>query len=306
MSNGHQSVSNRNEEARNAAAFDLEAVNTISAATVGSRLASPISTKIEAVPGYKPRGLAERGVESVALPNAVPVDAALGAFRNMDLMEVVLGDDDRQAVSDVTDSPWRHICALRINTKSGRRYVGTGWLIGMRTVMTAGHCVYMHDEGGWAESIEVIPALNGTDRPYGTFISSEFHAVDGWTSERNSDFDYGAILLNEPIGQDAGWFAFSALGESALLSTDANISGYPQDRDHATRQYFHARKIVRASERRIYYEIDTYGGQSGSPIWLLVGDKRVAVGVHTNGSSTSNSGTLINSEVFNNMKLWKK
>jgi V8-like Glu-specific endopeptidase len=295
MPNGHQSVSNDTEIAR----------AELGAETIGSRVASPISTNIEIVPGYKPRGLADGLLETAKsiLPNSS--DAALGAFRSVDLMEVVIGDDDRQAISDVTGSPWRHICALRINTKTNRRFVGTGWLIGPRTVMTAGHCVFMHDEGGWAESIEVIPALNGSDRPYNSFVSTQFRAVDGWTSERTSDFDYAAIILDEAVGNETGWFAFSALGETDLLSTDANISGYPQDRDRASRQYFHARKIVRASQRKIYYEIDTYGGQSGSPIWLLAGNRRVAVGIHTNGSSTSNSGTLINSEVFSNMRLWK-
>lgn len=294
MNNGHRPVANDAGEPHETIVFES-----------GFRIASALATRIENVPGYKPRGLADGNVKSTNLLRTEIADAALGAFRSVDLMEIVLGDDDRQAVSDVNGSPWRQICALRINTKTNRRFVGTGWLIGEKTVITAGHCVFMHDEGGWAESIEVIPALNGTTRPYGSFTSTQFRAVEGWTRDRNADFDYGAIVLNEPVGNDVGWFAFSALGEPALRSTDANISGYPQDRDRASRQYFHARKIVRASQRRIYYEIDTYGGQSGSPIWLLVNNKRVAVGVHTNGSSTSNSGTLINSEVFNNMKLWK-
>lgn len=270
--------------------------------------ASSLDTSIESVPGYKPRGLAEAAPDAMtAIFDRTAInDAAMGAFRKRDVVEVIIGDDDRQPVPDATQSPWRHICALRIKTKTGRAYVGTGWFIGPRTVMTAGHCVYIHDEGGWAESIEVIPALGGSDRPYGSTRANRFHAVDGWVKNLDSDFDYAAIMLDESLGNKTGWYAFAALDQTALSSADANISGYPADKERASRQYFHARKIVRASQRKLFYEIDTYGGQSGSAIWLQINGKRVVVGVHTTGSSTSNSGTLINQEVFNNMRLWKR
>ncbi|HET9530914.1 MAG TPA: serine protease [Blastocatellia bacterium] len=292
MSDGHQPVNSEGAELR------LE---------MAESAPSPLETQIEPVPGYTPRGLARIAPEAmpVSINRNLVEDASLGAFRGQDIVEVVIGDDDRKAVPDATQSPWRHICALRIRTKTNKDYVGTGWLIGPRTIMTAGHCVYMHDHGGWAKSISVIPAMEGQSQPYGVYKSTRFSAVDGWTVNRDSDFDYGVILLNEPVGNQAGWFAFAAFGEDLLRSVDANISGYPADREAAARQFFHARKIVRASHRRIYYEIDTYGGQSGAPVWLKVNGKRVAVGVHTTGSSTANFGTLITKEVFNNMRRWK-
>jgi V8-like Glu-specific endopeptidase len=303
MSDGHQPRSNEEYTPLSEAVAARES----SLAADSLRARTTLDTQIEIVPGYRPRGLAEFGPEVVppgARRASVP-DAAMSAFRTLDTIEVVIGDDDRTRVPDVLQSPWRQICALRIRARSGRRFVGTGWFIGPRTVMTAGHCVYMHDEGGWPESIEVIPALDGAEHPYGSVTANRFQAVAGWIEDRNSDFDYGAILLDKTIGSSTGWYAFAALNAAMLQSGDANISGYPQDLDNASRQYFHARKIVRASTRRLYYEIDTYGGQSGSPIWLNVSGERVAVGIHTTGSSTGNSGTLINKEIFDNMKLWK-
>jgi glutamyl endopeptidase len=303
MSDGHQPRSSENFLPRSESISAAD--SPLSANSLSSR--STLDTQIEVVPGYRPRGLAEFGVEVVetSARRADAPDAAMSAFRTLDTVEVVIGDDDRQRVPNVQQSPWRHICALRIQARNGRRFVGTGWFIGPRTIMTAGHCVYMHDEGGWPEFIEVIPALNGSERPYGYVTSNRFQAVSGWVEDRNSDFDYGAILLDQPLGNSTGWYAFAALDAATLQAGDANISGYPRDRDNATQQYFHARKIVRASMRRLYYEIDTYGGQSGSPIWLNVSGQRVAVGIHTVGSSTGNSGTLINEDIFTNMKLWK-
>ena len=187
MSDGHQPVNSEGAELR------LE---------MAESAPSPLETQIEPVPGYTPRGLARIAPEAmpVSINRNLVEDASLGAFRGQDIVEVVIGDDDRKAVPDATQSPWRHICALRIRTKTNKDYVGTGWLIGPRTIMTAGHCVYMHDHGGWAKSISVIPAMEGQSQPYGVYKSTRFSAVDGWTVNRDSDFDYGVILLNEPVG----------------------------------------------------------------------------------------------------------
>ena len=187
---------------------------------------SPLETRIEPVPGYTPRGLATIAPEAmpVSINRNLVEDASLGAFRGQDIVEVVIGDDDRKAVPDATQSPWRHICALRIRTRTNKDYVGTGWLIGPRTIMTAGHCVFMHDHGGWAKSISVIPALEGHARPYGLYKSTRFSAVDGWTVNRDSDFDYGVIFLDEPVGSQAGWFAFAAASVPTIEPAPGRLS----------------------------------------------------------------------------------
>ena len=297
MAEGHKPVSSEEEFGRVYEAAEL-APSSLSALS-----------KIEFVPGYQPRGLADKTLESAAADLAAgdggAVDAAMASFRMVDTLEVVVGDDDRTVVPDTRQSPWRFNCALRIKAKSGRNFVGTGWFIGPNTVATAGHCVFIHDHGGWAESVEVIPGLDGASRPFDSAVGTRFRSVDGWTEDRDSDFDYGVIILDEPLGRRTGWYGFAALDESRLFSTDANISGYPADRERATRQFFHARKITRASRRKIFYEVDTFGGQSGSPVFLNLENERVAVGIHTTGASTGNSGTLINHDVFNNLRLWK-
>lgn len=233
-------------------------------------------------------------------------DAATASFGTRKMLEVVIGDDDREQVLDTRSNPWKQVAALRIKAKNGRTYAGTGWFISPVVLATAGHCVFMHEAGGWPESIEVIPALNGTERPFAAAIATKYESNNAWVNDRNSDHDYGVIILDRPLGDEIGYLAFAAPPDNFLKSNIANISGYPTDLDRATRQYYHAREITRASSRRVYYEIDTYGGQSGSPIWMNLGEgDRVAIGVHTTGSSTSNFGTRITEEIFNNFKTWK-
>jgi V8-like Glu-specific endopeptidase len=275
----------------------------------------PTTTRMETVPGYRAMGLASRpasggplrfGDGRLALRgDAAPVSAAVASFGTVAHPEIVIGDDDRTPIPDPTLAPWCHICALRIRSSSGTEYVGTGWLSGPSTVMTAGHCVYLHDDGGWPASIRVIPALNGTVEPVGDVTSSVFRATDGWVQDRDTGCDYGAIqLAGSGMGTQAGWFDVGAANDDKLAAAIANISGYPYDLDRATRQYFHARKIMSVGARRLFYDIDTFGGQSGSPIFINDDGRRIVVGVHTTGSGTSNSGTRITPDVLQNIVAW--
>ena len=71
--------------------------------------------------------------------------------------ESICGEDDRVQIKAATAPPWRMIAKLLITVGDGGQYVGTGWFISPRTVMTAGHCVFSNRSGGWAKSIRVHP-----------------------------------------------------------------------------------------------------------------------------------------------------
>src|SRR5262245_20546243 len=154
-------------------------------------------------------------------------------------------------------NPWRQICALRIKAKDGKLFVGTGWFIGPKTLLTAGHCVFMQNEGGWAASIEIIPAKHGDTEPFGRVTATRFASVDGWVEQASRDFDYGVILLeNDALGRRLGNFAVNALDQPELTAAVAKISGYPADLDRAQFQYFHERQLMSVTESRLNYDID--------------------------------------------------
>ncbi|MCW3109324.1 MAG: hypothetical protein JWQ09_3830 [Segetibacter sp.] len=236
--------------------------------------------------------------------------ASYGNLKNEALrqvQEVIIGADNRVRINPTTSYPWRAICALKITAANGTKWIGTGWLISPRTVITAGHCVYMHDEGGWAKSIEVIPAMNDGAKPYGSASSSYLKSVTGWTQSKNRENDYGAIILpsNFRPGDVTGYFGFSVKNDSYLLSAVLNLSGYPGDKPGGNQQWFMALKAKSVSARVITYDIDTVGGQSGAPVWVKIGDARSCVGIHTNGHGSGNSATRIVTAVFNNLQAWK-
>lgn len=58
-------------------------------------------------------------------------------------------------------------------------------------------------------------------------------------------------------------------------------------------------KITLSTSHRLYYLIDTYGGQSGAPIFK---DNNIVVGIHTKGNALTNSGKKIDTALFNHMQ----
>lgn len=234
--------------------------------------------------------------------------------------ETVIGRDERVRILDTDLAPWRMICALRMRGRSGAGAIGTGWFIGPKTVLTAGHCVFSnYFFGGWASAIEVIPGLNGqgvtTDaRPYGSVLSRWFSSIDRWTNQEDPDFDIGCIHLDQPLGNKVGWFAVGALSPEHLEGFLVNVSGYPVDRGGGAEQYHSRNRVLRVSERRLFYEVDTYGGQSGAPVWVYENEDGppLAVGVHAYGVGgtpaalgiTANSAPRIIPEVLNKLAEW--
>jgi V8-like Glu-specific endopeptidase len=220
------------------------------------------------------------------------------------MAETVCGSDERIRITPASSNPWRWICKLFITFPNGAQFVGTGWFIGARTVMTAGHCVYSKANGGWAQSIEVVPGMDGNNRPYGSQVGTSFRSVKGWLEDGKPEFDYGAIVLpNCNLGNTVGWFGFAYMPDSDLKNLLVNTSGYPADKPYGT-QWFNAGQITDVQERKIYYMIDTIGGQSGSPVWRFLNGERHAVGVHAYGGCP-NSATRITKPVFDNMLAWR-
>jgi V8-like Glu-specific endopeptidase len=260
--------------------------------------------ELEQVPGFDP---------TRAMTEGMPAGVAAGLFddyRSADELapgfahiETVCGSDERVRISPATAVPWRWICQLFITFPDGGRFVGTGWLIGPRCVMTAGHCVYSRANGGWARRIEVVPGMDGASRPFGSAVGTAFRSVTGWTTSADPNFDYGCIILPTPLGNTVGYFGFANLNDASLNGLLANNSGYPADKPSGT-QWYNAGRVSSITSRKIYYMLDTYGGQSGSPVWRNLNGQRHAVGIHAYGGCP-NSATRINTDVYNNMLAWR-
>ena len=241
-----------------------------------------------------------------------PLPGGMGAGRSV--LESIIGPtDDRVRILDTDFAPWRMVCALRMRGATGAGAMGTGWLVGPKTILTAGHCVFSnHFFGGWAATIEVSPGRNGSEFPFGTVASTKFSSIDRWVNNEDPDFDIGCIHLSEPLGERVGWFAVAALPPDELEGYLVNVSGYPGDRGMGTEQYHHKNRVLRVTERRVFYDVDTFGGQSGAPVWIYEADDSppVAIGIHAYGVGGAPSGLEANSapriipEVLEQIRNW--
>jgi glutamyl endopeptidase len=260
---------------------------------------------LESVDGFQPTS----AITESRLSEKVPITEALEALPPAESLtyeapEDVCGNDDRVRISPATNTPWRWCCELLITYSNGAGARGTGWFIGPKAVMTAGHVVYSAANGGWARSIEVIPGMDGTSRPFGSQVGTSFRSVAGWTSNNDPEYDYGAIILpNASLGNTVGWFGFAALSDAELQNLLVNNAGYPGDKPFGT-LWFNAGTITQVTTRRLFYMIDTFGGQSGSCIWRFANETRQAVGIHGYGGCP-NKAVRITTPVFNNMLAWK-
>ena len=230
-------------------------------------------------------------------------------------LESVIGPDERVRIIETDLDPWRRICALRLIGPTGSA-TGTGWFVGPRTLLTAGHCVHHRPFfGGWCERIEVSPGRDGAKFPFGTVTATRFSAQDRWVSDADPDFDVGCIHLEEPLGDQTGWFGLASLPPEDLIDRFVNVSGYPGDRGGGREQYFHLSAVLHVGPRRVFYDVDTAAGQSGAPVWIR--DKNsmeepVAIGVHAYGTGgtpfdlgiTANSAPRITPELYDIINGW--
>ncbi|MGQ0837752.1 trypsin-like serine peptidase [Actinokineospora sp.] len=219
----------------------------------------------------------------------------------------VIGADGRVQESGPSTYPWGAIAHLETNQGGC-----TGFMLSRDVLVTAGHCV--HWGGQWVTSYTVTPGRTGNTKPFGTCSGgiNDVWTTGNWINGYPSDHDYGIVKLTCDIGYSTGWFGWWYNPSENLVNQYFYVEGYPGDKPYGT-MWWDGDTTYSQTANKLWYWIDTAGGQSGSPVYHynsvtpgLCGGWCVT-GIHTSGvagSNPTNSGTRFRPDVMSFINYW--
>lgn len=253
------------------------------------------SEPLEFVNGYIPEDLPEKNDSDASdMPQISP--------------RHVIGADDRVRVENTLDTPYHMIGYLVSVFPQGQMTRGTGWLFGSKAVVTAAHCLYNTDFGGYATKVAFFPAYDNdcatTDMSYGYSGAETFQIPSSYVENPNVRIasDIGVIKLTDPLGDTFGYFGAASFTEGSLTNQYVYTSGYPsQPKGWANTfdQWKTSGTIFDEAPYNMFFMFDLTEGASGSPIYQPKGGYTslgVATGGGGSGSQLYNYGTRITSE----------
>jgi V8-like Glu-specific endopeptidase len=234
-------------------------------------------------------------------------------------LEDVVGTDDRTRVITTESYPWNTVGYIDNSYPSGRAYRGSGAIVTPYMVLTAGHMVYdWSAEGGYARSMNFSPgqrqlsAGGAVTRPYGQFTAASWQTNANYIDALKTnpgvqfDYDYGAVFFNT---------SFTSVGLNTYMPVvfnvdpDAiNLAGYPlsvQGETNSQAMWHSFGDVTSITDRILYYDADTTGGNSGGPVWELTSGLRRIVAVHVVSSPGGNRMVSQNQGVIESWMSWE-
>lgn len=181
----------------------------------------------------------------------------------------IYGSDDRVIVDNTRIYPYRSICKIEVSydEEPNKIYLGTGFLVGPSTILTACHVVF-HETYGFFNKIYFSFGTYydnvGKDivLPYGKINSWNTVTCGNYFDTDNFNDDWALIDLNTNIGNELGYFGVSSTilqeGDSvSLLGYHGDLNGnLAAGRGTAFDIYDYS----------FYHTCDTVGGSSGGPL----------------------------------------
>ena len=207
----------------------------------------------------------------------------------------VIGDDDRRRIHDTTKFPSSAVVHLDIYWKNGKYSRGTAFMVNKTQAITAGHCLYNAENGGFANSVTLSAGENGIKYPFGSTWAKKMY-IGGFSLSTTSD--WGVIDIGGSFEKFPGYFGVTYTTKN-LKCTHVTTRGYPGQ--YAKLMYTSSGYInLDDNKGELLFQIDITGGQSGSPLYK---SNHSVIGIVTsevskNGTYIYNIGTKITEPLF--------
>ncbi|MCX2726967.1 trypsin-like serine protease [Thermomicrobium sp. 4228-Ro] len=214
----------------------------------------------------------------------------------------VFPPDERERVTPTLSLPASAIALLVGRFPDGTVYSCSGTLIAPSVVLTAAHCLYSAEFGGWFDRLLVVPGadrtLEGMVSPFGVTEAVDGTVPRGWIArDGDARFDFGLASLDRPVGNQSGTLPLVLLDDQ--LIQDSNFSyvaaGYPGDKPFGTQWRAPGRGVRMVTPEVLGLQADLVIGMSGGP--LLVTEDAGIFGIASAESPFSNFARRVDANV---------
>ena len=169
----------------------------------------------------------------------------------------------------IDTAPYRSVGKMHLKFDPLIGLNGSGWVVARRAFITAGHCVYYRDKGGWIYEAAFCPRFN-IECAEKIFTVERVLTLQGWIDTTNEDdrqYDMAACVVTEPFLPSEPPLEFVV---SSLPALDYAAIGYPGPPIPAhpfnrKRMWQSAGGLYIAQNSMVWAENDLTNGASGGP-----------------------------------------
>lgn len=243
-----------------------------------------------------------------------------------DDIDAIIGTDERTQVTNTKTGSYLKTAYMTYtydnvyneaeNTYESVSNFSTAFMVGPNIVATAGHFLYQDvtDSGDYDDEIYNprfpdkvefyfgVNSLSEVNSSYEYYAEGEVvHIEYSYYISPSFDHDWAVVELDRDLGNTTGWFG--RIANWYDTSAPVDTYGYPVDKPRATMWEITGNFYNKTDFRYYTNNIDTIGGQSGSPYVIAYsGVDGYVCGIHAFAESadipTYNGGTVLYNLIF--------